>query len=393
MSHLSIQQLLVDARRLSVRLRDHDGSADNVISSAQAVLKEVEGLKEYQEDVEQLNSIAHNRPRAQLVLGIQQENRHIRQLQHENKELRSALEESQNAVSLIMSKYREHTNHLVNTTKLDKNILNHHKSQLLQEKTEQIHEMASVMQKSIQLDDQVSAKEREVRTRLITENKGLREMLEISRANGSLQNPIIEPRLVSNGVQTDDSLLESLRSSSSFEDKNSPLSNKTNNNSKSNNTKNSQLLSNLKSDEDEDQPVSLHLQNGSSPSNVRPSSSLSSHTTTSSSTSPTTSVVSVFEFDSNLTNGGHLSEDSSDDDEVTFNTIQRKNDSKLISSCDTTTTKVNGINITSRNAPNGNNDFANLCNTMVESTITVVNGDTSRSDIVETTKTLQELNT
>ena len=28
-----------------------------------------------QEDVENLNEVAHNRPRAQLVLGIQQENR------------------------------------------------------------------------------------------------------------------------------------------------------------------------------------------------------------------------------------------------------------------------------------------------------------------------------
>ena len=29
----------------------------------------------FQEDVENLNEVAHNRPRAQLVLGIQQENR------------------------------------------------------------------------------------------------------------------------------------------------------------------------------------------------------------------------------------------------------------------------------------------------------------------------------
>lgn len=60
--------------------------------------------------------------------GIQQENRHIRQLQHENKELRAALEEHQNAIELIMSKYRQHMSYLVNTTKLDKNLLNQQKS-------------------------------------------------------------------------------------------------------------------------------------------------------------------------------------------------------------------------------------------------------------------------
>ena len=52
-------------------------------------------MRQYQEDVENLNEVAHNRPRAQLVLGIQQENRHIRTLQQENKELRAALEEHQ----------------------------------------------------------------------------------------------------------------------------------------------------------------------------------------------------------------------------------------------------------------------------------------------------------
>ena len=92
---LTVQQLLSDAKRLSSRLRDHDQSADHLISRAQEVLKEVDAMRQYQEDVENLNEVAHNRPRAQLVLGIQQENRHIRTLQQENKELRAALEEHQ----------------------------------------------------------------------------------------------------------------------------------------------------------------------------------------------------------------------------------------------------------------------------------------------------------
>ena len=66
---LTIQQLLNDAKRLSSRLRDHDASADNIIAASTAVLKEVEGLRQYQEDIDSLNAIAHNRPRAQLVLG------------------------------------------------------------------------------------------------------------------------------------------------------------------------------------------------------------------------------------------------------------------------------------------------------------------------------------
>ncbi len=66
---LSVQQLLSDARRLSSRLRDHDSLADGVIASSQDLLKGIEAMKEYNEDVDGLNSVAHNRPRAQLVLG------------------------------------------------------------------------------------------------------------------------------------------------------------------------------------------------------------------------------------------------------------------------------------------------------------------------------------
>ena len=66
---LTVQQLLTDAKRLTNRLRDHDSSADGIIGAAQDVLKEVEAMRQYQEDIESLNKIAHNRPRAQLVLG------------------------------------------------------------------------------------------------------------------------------------------------------------------------------------------------------------------------------------------------------------------------------------------------------------------------------------
>ena len=43
--------------------------------------------------------------------------------------------------------------------------------QVLQEKTDQICEMASVMTKSIQLDEEFAAKDEEVKSRLVTENK------------------------------------------------------------------------------------------------------------------------------------------------------------------------------------------------------------------------------
>lgn len=96
-----------------------------------------------------LNQVARHRPRSTLVMGIQQENRQIRELQHENKgvfgryfntlhlsgfksdsshlslslslsaELRSSLEEHQSALELIMSKYREQVFRLLMASKRD----------------------------------------------------------------------------------------------------------------------------------------------------------------------------------------------------------------------------------------------------------------------------------
>jgi len=200
---ISITQMLEDAKRLSERLRQHEASTDGIISSAQDNLKELEAMKQYSEDIDALNALSNNRPRAQLVLGIQQENRHIRQLQQENKELRAALEESQNALELIMSKYRHHVLSMVNTSKDTKNILNYTQSKVLQDRADKICEMAAVMNQAIQIDDENQAKEKELISKLLTENMGLREMLEISRLNGSLTNPLAKPKMVSRTSQTE----------------------------------------------------------------------------------------------------------------------------------------------------------------------------------------------
>ena len=76
-------------------------------------------ILQYQEDVNELNEVARQRPHAALAAGIQQENRHLRKLQQENRELRAALEEYQNALELIMSKYRQQTDTLIRQNQMD----------------------------------------------------------------------------------------------------------------------------------------------------------------------------------------------------------------------------------------------------------------------------------
>lgn len=74
---------------------------------------------QYSDDVGELNETARHRPHTALVAGIKQENRHLRDLQQENRELKAALEEQQNALELIMTKYRQQMTKLVNNSKMD----------------------------------------------------------------------------------------------------------------------------------------------------------------------------------------------------------------------------------------------------------------------------------
>nr|CAD7426183.1 unnamed protein product [Timema monikensis] len=116
---LTIQQIILDAKRLASRLKDHDTSADVLLSQTQSIYKQIDAMRQYQEEVSELNDAARQRPHTVLVAGIQQENRHLRELQQENRELRAALEEHQNALELIMSKYRQQVTQLVASHKLD----------------------------------------------------------------------------------------------------------------------------------------------------------------------------------------------------------------------------------------------------------------------------------
>uniref|UniRef100_A0AC11AVC5 FGFR1 onco partner 2 n=1 Tax=Ovis aries TaxID=9940 RepID=A0AC11AVC5_SHEEP len=236
----TIEKALADAKALVERLRDHDDAAESLIEQTTALNKRVEAMKQYQEEIQELNEVARHRPRSTLVMGIQQENRQIRELQQENKELRTSLEEHQSALELIMSKYREQMFRLLMASKKDdpgiimklkeqhtkiyseysgKQVLKNkilkidmvHRNSSegfflgasrhileapqhglerrhleanqneLQAHVDQITEMAAVMRKAIEIDEQQGCKEQERIFQLEQENKGLREILQITR--------------------------------------------------------------------------------------------------------------------------------------------------------------------------------------------------------------------
>ncbi|XP_034249249.1 FGFR1 oncogene partner 2 homolog [Thrips palmi] len=181
---LTIQQILSDAKRLASRLKEHDTAADVLLSQTQSVYKQLDAMKQYQEDVNELNEVARQRPHAALAAGIQQENRHLRKLQQENRELRAALEEYQNALELIMSKYRQQTDTLIRQNQVDlSRVCQTSDIDKVHKQAEKISEMAAVMNQVAVMDEESSVRDLESMSQLITENRGLREMLQISRGS------------------------------------------------------------------------------------------------------------------------------------------------------------------------------------------------------------------
>lgn len=178
---LNFEKLLNDAKVLVTRLKSHDGSADVLIAQTQTLHNRIDSMKQYQDDINELNEIAKHRPRSTLVLGIAQENRQIRELQQENKELCLSLEEHQSALELIMQKYREQIMKLIQSNRLEKSLATRQdqKNREIEKLIDKISEMAAVMQKAAAVDDAMVAPVQEKLKQLEQENTGLREILEV----------------------------------------------------------------------------------------------------------------------------------------------------------------------------------------------------------------------
>ncbi|KAK7834000.1 hypothetical protein U0070_004981 [Myodes glareolus] len=173
----TIEKALADAKTLVERLRDHDDAAESLIEQTTALSKRVEAMKQYQEEIQELNEVARHRPRSTLVMGIQQENKQIRELQQENK----------GKIDMV---HRNHcggffldaSRHILEAPQhgLERRHLEANQNEL-EAHVDQIAEMAAVMRKAIEIDEQQGCKEQERIFQLEQENKGLREILQITR--------------------------------------------------------------------------------------------------------------------------------------------------------------------------------------------------------------------
>ncbi|CAD7672191.1 unnamed protein product [Nyctereutes procyonoides] len=165
----TIEKIQTDAKMLLQRLREHDAAAESLVDQSAALHLRVAAMREagtalpdqYQEDASDIKDMSKFKPHILLS----QENTQIRDLQQENRELWVSLEEHQDALELIMSKYRIQMLQLMLPKRLQ---------------SDRICEMGEVMRKAVQVEDDQFCKIQEKLAQLELENKELRELLSIS---------------------------------------------------------------------------------------------------------------------------------------------------------------------------------------------------------------------
>lgn len=153
-------------------------------------------------------------------MSIQRENNQIKQLEAENHELKKALVDYQFALDLIMFKYRKQISQLIKFNQITRQqclkngmACGGHPQQAAQEadlinsQSEKIRELVTVMQKSLQLEDESQAQIGQKMKQLSEENKMLRQMLQISESiSGPTFGPNINKTTAEVAVQTDEGL-------------------------------------------------------------------------------------------------------------------------------------------------------------------------------------------
>lgn len=211
---VTFEQIILDAKRIANRLKDREALGDSLLLESESVNKQIESMRQFQDDIDILNKLARDRSNNQLITIIHQENPQIREIQQENRLLKAALEDHQHALEHIMTKYREHTQSKILNTKVNfveafskHQQFNEQKDEVIRQQTQKIQEMAAVMQRASQLDEEKFNQEQEFLSKLITENKGLRELLEISHKYGSNGQKIL---VDDKSTQTDTYLLDAL---------------------------------------------------------------------------------------------------------------------------------------------------------------------------------------
>ncbi|XP_011501266.1 PREDICTED: FGFR1 oncogene partner 2 homolog [Ceratosolen solmsi marchali] len=209
---LTIEQIILDAGKLVNEISTQESTADGLICKIQSVCNQIDSMKQYQEELKNLNAQTNQKPKSEIIEHFQKiDDGYFKELRAENKDLRLALEDYQKALELIMSKYRKHTAYFLKQSKSNPSATtntncclqyNHCKCiNTINTQAKKIDEMATIMRTATQLNKDNELRCLETLVRLKEENTGLREILDMTKKYGYLKKDTI---VESKTVQTDD---------------------------------------------------------------------------------------------------------------------------------------------------------------------------------------------
>lgn len=178
-----MERLLGAARELSGKVETNESAAGDLLRQCESLQEELRAMRQYRECIQQLNGGEQSRVRLPNI-----EFSYIKQLQHDNSELRTLLEEHQAALEMIMTKYRQQVSTFMSTDKVEGMLSQDHLAEELQQRTDQVYNMAAVMYRAAQVEDSSSQQMLERLAKLEYENRHLREVLQYSSPAAELSD-------------------------------------------------------------------------------------------------------------------------------------------------------------------------------------------------------------
>lgn len=185
------RDMLNDLQNLEKRVGGNELFTEKISRSFSFLESKIEAMKQYRSNMDEMNSQANQRPKADLVKRSQTaiyENRKIRELVMENNDLKCALAEHQEAIEIIMSKYRTQMTAFMALSKEQKEVMPSNNETVLQHYVEKMGHLIAVSEESIRRDETFDLENEKELSRLRYENRYLRECLKIGKEFGSIHD-------------------------------------------------------------------------------------------------------------------------------------------------------------------------------------------------------------
>nr|XP_027199574.1 FGFR1 oncogene partner 2 homolog [Dermatophagoides pteronyssinus] len=103
----NIDKIIQSLQKNTQQLDNLNEQMNDLSNSSQDLYNTIKLNKEYNDELNYLNNLSTYNTRASLIAALEQERKTIQELENENLELESAIQNHQKVLNVIMTKYRE----------------------------------------------------------------------------------------------------------------------------------------------------------------------------------------------------------------------------------------------------------------------------------------------